>query len=83
MIRSNNSNDYSDYTKCIANNQSIPNAFWMRPADKKARYIGYLAAGQTTGIIIGPVIGGLLLDGFTWGGITLSGSIYLPFYLVV
>ncbi|MCY3414008.1 MAG: MFS transporter [Candidatus Heimdallarchaeota archaeon] len=55
----------------------------LAPAEKKGKYIGYLAAGQTTGIIIGPVLGGFLLDGFTVFGLTLVGTIHLPFYTSV
>lgn len=55
----------------------------LAPDDKKAKYIGYLSAGQTTGIIIGPLLGGVLLDGFSIASYTLQGSLYLPFYVSI
>lgn len=55
----------------------------LAPEDKKAKYIGYLSAGQTTGIIIGPLLGGVLLDGFSIASYNLEGSLYLPFYVSI
>lgn len=39
--------------------------------EDQARYIGYLTAGNTIGLIIGPVVGGFLFD----------VSLYTPFYV--
>lgn len=55
----------------------------LAPEDKTAKYIGYLSAGQTTGIIVGPLLGGVLLDGFSIANYTLEGSLYLPFYVSI
>lgn len=52
----------------------------LSPKENRARYLGLLGASQTTGIIIGPVIGGLLFDGFSLGAIHIAGSLSLPFY---
>ncbi|MHA2029509.1 MAG: MFS transporter [Candidatus Kariarchaeaceae archaeon] len=53
----------------------------ITPQNKRAKYIGYIAAGNTIGLIIGPLIGGVLFDGLNIQGTTIiNGSLYLPFY---
>ncbi|MHA2504164.1 MAG: MFS transporter, partial [Candidatus Kariarchaeaceae archaeon] len=54
----------------------------LTPKKVRARYIGYVVSGNTIGLIIGPLLGGVLYDGIIVNGTTLVvGSLYLPFWV--
>ncbi len=62
----------------------------LSPKENRGRYLGLLGASQTTGIIIGPLLGGVLYEGINIRGFTvynlevpaiaINGSLALPFY---
>ncbi|MFV2015003.1 MAG: MFS transporter, partial [Candidatus Heimdallarchaeota archaeon] len=52
----------------------------LSPKENRGRYLGVIGASQTTGIIIGPLLGGVLFEGFNIGDFVVKGSLTLPFY---
>ena len=53
----------------------------LSPKESRGKYLGIMGASSTSGIIIGPLIGGFLFEGFVFGEFSLQGSIRLPFYI--
>lgn len=54
----------------------------LTPKNVRAKYIGYVVAGNTIGLIIGPLLGGVLFDGIIIGNtILIEGSLFLPFWV--
>ena len=49
--------------------------------DNRAKLIGYIYSANTFGLIVGPLLGGVLYDGLSLGSLIITGSVYLPFWV--
>ena len=49
--------------------------------DNRAKLIGYIYSANTFGLIVGPLLGGILYDGLSLGSFIITGSVYLPFWV--
>ena len=49
--------------------------------ENRAKLIGYIYSANTFGLIIGPLLGGILYDGLSLGSFIITGSVYLPFWV--